>query len=183
MGFHKVRPTFSLSDRLSSYRKFCSIKLFNKAFYCILLLIVFHLLWRKSVWSAPPLHIFTYLSSPELQFDRDTFSLPTATFSAFLHTPVALSQIYARFTNFNSFLDIWNPHWNPSYFTHTNFPLISDSSLWQVVEIISYSKLNYTLHELSLDFLSTSCLFVRSTSLLASVTCGYASNESMASFT
>lgn len=159
--------------------------LFNKAFYCILFLIVFHLLWRKSVWS-PPLHIFTFtlsLSSSELQFDLDTSPLQTVTFSAFLHTPVALSQIYVRSTNFNSFLDIWNPHWNRSHFTHTDFPLISNSSLWQVVEIISYSKLNYTLHELSLHFLSTSFLFVRSTSLLASVTCGYASDGSMASFT
>jgi hypothetical protein len=57
--------------------------------------------------------------------------------------------------------------------------LISDSSLWPVV---SYTKLNYTLYELSLDFLSTSLFFVRSTSLLAPVTCGYASNEFMASF-
>jgi hypothetical protein len=159
--------------------------LFTKAFYSILFLIVFRLLSRKSVWSCALLRIFRFnlsLSFSELKIDRAIFPLPIATFSAIHHTPVALFQTYTSSTNFNSFLDIRNPHTDPSYFTHTDFPLISDSSLWQVVEIISYTKLNYTLYELSHDFLSTSFLFVRSRTLLAPVTCGYASNESVASF-
>jgi hypothetical protein len=90
--------------------------------------------------------------------------------------------MYTSSTNFNSLLGIWKPHSNTPYFTHIDFPLISDSSLWQVVEIIGYTKLNYTLSELSFDFLSASFVFVRSTSLLAPVTCGYASNDSKTSF-